>query len=67
MSLEVHILDFNQDIYGQQLEVKMLKKIRNEQRFASPDALKQQIGQDVIKAQHYFLQAATTPVGSVDR
>jgi riboflavin kinase / FMN adenylyltransferase len=37
--IEVHILDFEGDIYGMNLEVRMLKHIRSEQKFASLDEL----------------------------
>jgi riboflavin kinase/FMN adenylyltransferase len=52
--LEVHIFDFNQDIYGQQLNIVFLQKLRNEQRFSSFEALQQQIQQDVIAAKQFF-------------
>ena len=48
--LEVHLLDFNQDIYGQLLEIIFVAKIRDERRFESLQALQQQIRQDVITA-----------------
>ena len=54
MLLEVHILDFNQDIYGNYVEVEFVSKLRNEQRFVSFDALKQQIEMDVQKARVIF-------------
>ncbi len=46
--LEVNIFDFNQDIYGQEIEVVFLQKIRDEKRFDSLDELKTQIAQDEI-------------------
>ena len=46
--LEVHILDFNQDIYGQQLEVSFIEKLRDEVKFDSVDALKKQIQSDCV-------------------
>jgi len=45
--LEVHILDFNKDIYGEKIKVNFLKKIRDEKKFASLDELKKQIFKDV--------------------
>lgn len=44
--LETHIFDFDGDIYGEQIEVHLLRKIRDEQRFASIDELKQQLERD---------------------
>jgi len=48
--LEVHLLDFNQDIYGQELEVIFVSKLRNEQKFESVSALKTQIASDIVAA-----------------
>ncbi|HUJ10066.1 MAG TPA: bifunctional riboflavin kinase/FAD synthetase [Verrucomicrobiae bacterium] len=48
--LEVHILDFDNKIYGQEIEVEFVKKLREEQRFESIDALKRQIAADAQAA-----------------
>ena len=48
--LEVHLLDFNRDIYGQELEVIFVSKLRDEQKFASVDELKKQIAVDISRA-----------------
>jgi riboflavin kinase/FMN adenylyltransferase len=42
----VHLLDWQGDLYGQELDVKLVKFIRPEQKFASLDALKDQIQAD---------------------
>jgi riboflavin kinase/FMN adenylyltransferase len=52
--LEVHLFDFDKTIYGHSVEVEFVKKLRDEQRFASFDALKQQITIDVQKAKAVF-------------
>lgn len=52
--LEVHLFDFDQQIYGRYVEVVFLYKLRDEVRFASLDALKQQIGLDAVAARDYF-------------
>ncbi|MDB4511828.1 bifunctional riboflavin kinase/FAD synthetase [Arenicella sp.] len=52
--LEVHLFDFDQDIYGQDLQVILHKKIRDEQKFDSVDDLKCQIQRDVQSAKEYF-------------
>ena len=49
-TLEVHILDFAREIYGQNVEVLFLSKLRDEQRFASAEALKTQIAADICEA-----------------
>lgn len=45
--LEVHILNFNKDIYGENITVKFNKMIRAEKKFSSLDELKKQIKQDI--------------------
>src|SRR5690554_5959805 len=52
--LEVHLLDFKQNIYGKTLEVIFRKKIRDEQKFASLTLLKQAIEGDIACAKTYF-------------
>ncbi|MBC3378887.1 bifunctional riboflavin kinase/FAD synthetase [Serratia fonticola] len=52
--LEVHLLDVTMDLYGRHLDVVLRAKLRNEQRFASLDALKQQIANDVVTARTFF-------------
>ncbi|EXU75880.1 bifunctional riboflavin kinase/FAD synthetase [Erwinia mallotivora] len=52
--LEVHLLDVAMDLYGRHIDVVLRKKIRNEQRFSSLDALKEQIAKDVVTARHFF-------------
>jgi len=54
--LEVHLLDFDQDIYGRHVQVMFLRKLREEQRFESLDDLKQQIHCDVQAARDIFEQ-----------
>lgn len=48
-SVEVNIFDFNQDIYGKEVQVELIHFIRPEQKFANVEALIQQIKQDEIK------------------
>lgn len=48
--IEAHLLDFNGDLYGQELRLEFVSRLRAEQRFASVDALIQQIRQDIEKA-----------------
>ncbi|MCY1632762.1 bifunctional riboflavin kinase/FAD synthetase [Marinifilum sp. D737] len=45
-SIEVHILDFDQDIYYKNITIHFYKRIRNEQFFASIDELKAQLAKD---------------------
>ena len=52
--LEVHVLDFNADLYGKHVHVEFLHKIRKEMKFESLDALKTQIAADVVVARDFF-------------
>lgn len=45
-TLEVHIFDFDSDIYGQQLRVVFDRRIRNEMKFSSPQELAKQLEKD---------------------
>lgn len=48
--VEVHILDFNRDIYGKKLTVNFISKIRNEKHFHTLGELIQQINKDSARA-----------------
>lgn len=52
--LEVHLLDFNENIYGRYVEVEFCEKIRQEERYPDLEQLKQQIHKDVLAARDYF-------------
>jgi riboflavin kinase/FMN adenylyltransferase len=51
-TVEVHILDFESDIYGQKIRVNFIQRIRDEIKFSSIDALSRQITQDVEAARN---------------
>lgn len=53
--LEVHLFDFEQQIYGAHVEVEFKVKLRDERRFDSFDQLRQQIELDSQTARKYFL------------
>lgn len=50
ITVEVNILDFNEDLYGQELTVHFIEYLRGEEKFDSLDALKAQIARDEIAA-----------------
>lgn len=52
--LEVHLFDFDQDIYGRHVRVHFLHKIRDEMKFADLATLKQWIQADESVARNYF-------------
>ncbi|MCV6624929.1 MAG: bifunctional riboflavin kinase/FAD synthetase [Cellvibrionaceae bacterium] len=56
--LEVHIFDFSDDIYGQELAVEFSHKLREEKKFDSLDELKQQIYRDRDEAKAWFARGA---------
>lgn len=55
--LEVHLFDFNQEIYGHHLQVDFLHKLRDEEKYADLDTLILQIKKDVAQAKDFFLTA----------
>ncbi len=52
--IEVHLLDFSGDLYGQEMEITFARKLRDEKKFPSVDALRAQIQQDVAAARAAF-------------
>ena len=50
LSLEVHLIDFAQNIYGRRVRVEFVHRLREERRFPGVEALKEQIGKDVAEA-----------------
>jgi len=58
--LEIHLLDFAGDLYGRRLTVEFHQKLREEQRFASLEALKSAIDADIAAARaHWHAQPLT--------
>ncbi len=51
---EAHLLDFSGDLYGQELEITFVEKLRDEKTFPSLDALKEQIAHDIDAARFLF-------------
>ncbi len=52
--IEVQILDFDQNIYGKEMRIEVLKQIREDMHFDSMLALKEQIRQDELAIRSYF-------------
>lgn len=48
--VETHILDFNGELYGKEMSVRFVKRLRGEQSFASVDALRLQIERDIAES-----------------
>jgi riboflavin kinase/FMN adenylyltransferase len=53
-TLEVHLFDFKENIYGKEIEVILLKRIRDEIHFKSIEELERQIRKDESVAKKYF-------------
>lgn len=54
LRVEVHLLDFDEEIYGQEIEITFVERLRDEQKFPSLDALKEQVTEDVQSAERLF-------------
>jgi riboflavin kinase/FMN adenylyltransferase len=54
-TLEVHLFDFDGDLYNKHLHVEFLLKLRDEMKFPSLDALTAQIAADVENAKKFFI------------
>ncbi len=54
ISIETHILDFDEDIYGLDLELEFVGRIRSEQKFSGLDTLKLQLEKDKVDSLRFF-------------
>lgn len=54
MTIETHILDFDEDIYGLDIKIRFVSRIRDERKFASLEELKRQIGLDKEYAEQFI-------------
>lgn len=53
-TVETFILDFQGEVYGQELRIELLHRLRGEMRFPSPEALREQIEKDVAASRAYL-------------
>ncbi|WP_457630046.1 riboflavin biosynthesis protein RibF [Oceanithermus sp.] len=54
LRFEAHLLGFSGDLYGHELKVTFLKKLRDEKQFSSREELRRQIGRDLEEARRFF-------------
>jgi riboflavin kinase/FMN adenylyltransferase len=54
LQVEAHLLDVSADLYGQEMEIAFVEKLRDEQKFSSPEALQKQIQNDIEAARRLF-------------
>ncbi|MCK6592392.1 MAG: bifunctional riboflavin kinase/FAD synthetase [Polyangiaceae bacterium] len=59
--VEVHLFDFGGDLYGSELRVHVISRIREERRFSGLAELKEQIGRDAREARERLAHAAPDP------
>lgn len=52
--IEIHIINFSGNLYGQKIEVAFIKKIREVRRFRNRQELRKQIAKDVNIVKNYF-------------
>lgn len=55
-TIEVNLFDFSEDIYGKMIQVSVIQKIRDEQKFPGIDALKAQLEKDRIESLEILIQ-----------
>ena len=56
LHVEAHLLDFEGDLYGEELTLTFVGKLRDETKFDSLDTLKTQIEKDLVSARYLFTQ-----------
>jgi riboflavin kinase / FMN adenylyltransferase len=54
LRVEAHLLDFNGELYGKELEIEIGEKLRDEKKFASPKELREQIARDIAEVKKRF-------------
>lgn len=64
VQLEVHLFDFNEDLYGEPVSVSFQHKIRDEKKFESFNELKQQIQIDSDKARQLLINTQSTAINN---
>lgn len=67
VSLEVHLLDFNGDLYGESLQVEFIARLREERRFPSVEALAAQIRADIAEAKRVLAAAGQSAARNCNR
>lgn len=58
ISIEVHIFDFNGDLYGTSISIDFIEKIRNEEHFDSLEELQKQLALDAASAKEIIIHSA---------
>ena len=58
LAIESHLFDFSQSLTSGPMEVRFCKRLRDEQKFSGPEALREQVLRDIGEAQAYFASLA---------
>ena len=53
-SIETHLLDYDEDIYGKDIEVCFIQKLRDEKKYDNIEALKKQVAEDIKRFRCYW-------------
>lgn len=67
VTIEAHLFDFDEDVYGEQIAIHFLDRIRDEMRFPSLAALKEQLRNDRIRSLEMLRQMNWKPSEEDDR
>ena len=59
-TIEVHLLDFDNEIYGETIRVNFIERLRHEMRFSSAEELMDQIQKDIHETREVLLHATQT-------
>jgi len=59
LSVETHLIDFSGDLYGKTLQVRFIKRLRDEKAFSGPQELAAQIQKDVQRAREILARRWT--------
>jgi riboflavin kinase/FMN adenylyltransferase len=54
LTVETHLLDFDENLTEGPMEIRFLTRLRDERKFSGPDALREQILKDVLNARKVF-------------
>ena len=57
LSIEVHIFDFQKNIYGRQITLEIIKHVRNEIQFTNVNDLKSQLERDLMESKNILKSA----------
>ena len=63
---EAHLLDFSGDVYGRKIDLAFLSLLRGEQKFDSPDALREQIARDVEALRAWLERNPSVPPNGLE-